>query len=148
MGNGKEDCGIKNKIVIYIKRYEEIIAYLAVGILSTLLAWTIWLILARYVFDIYIVWQNAMLSIVSWLLCDIVVYAMNRFFVFKSKNPQILFEFIQFSTGRLLTLGIDAVMMMLLVNLCGMDGIISKIIVSIIVIITNYLISKLVVFRK
>jgi putative flippase GtrA len=98
--------------------------------------------------DAEIVWQNVMLSIISWVVGVVFGYFMNRIFVFKSKEPNILKEFLQFSGGRVSTWVLDAVMMVLMVNILAINEAFSKIFVSVLVMIGNYLISKLFVFKK
>jgi putative flippase GtrA len=129
-------------------KYEEIIAYLIVGVLNTLVSWAAWFLCAYTILDAEIVWQNVMLSIISWVVGVVFGYFMNRIFVFKSKEPNILKEFLQFSGGRVSTWVLDAVMMVLMVNILAINEAFSKIFVSVLVMIGNYLISKLFVFKK
>lgn len=131
-----------------LKKYREAVAYLLVGGFSTILAWAVWFVLAYSIFDVQVVWQNLMLSVVSWLICDGVVYFMNRVFVFQSKARNIGREFLSFSAGRLLTLLLDSGMMIFLVNVCRVDKVVSKIVSSAMVMVVNYLISKLWVFQR
>lgn len=136
------------KIKALCKKYEEIIAYLIVGVLNTLVSWGAWFLFAYTVLDAQVVWQNVLLSIISWVVGVVFGYVMNRKYVFKSKEPDILKEFLQFSGGRVSTWVLDAVMMVLLVNVMKINESFSKIFVSVLVMIGNYLISKLFVFNK
>lgn len=136
------------KIKELCKKYEEIVAYLIVGVLNTLVSWAAWFLCAYTVLDAEIVWQNVALSIISWIVGVVFGYVMNRKYVFKSKEPDVMKEFLQFSGGRVSTWALDAVMMVLMVNLLSINEAFSKIFVSVLVMIGNYLISKLFVFRK
>lgn len=136
------------KIKALCVKYEEIIAYLIVGVLNTIVSWAAWFLLAYTVLDAQIVWQNVVLSVVSWVVGVVFGYVMNRKFVFKSKEPNIKKEFLQFSGGRVSTWALDAVMMVLLVNILRVNEAVSKIFVSVLVMIGNYLLSKLLVFKK
>jgi putative flippase GtrA len=136
------------KIKELCTKYEEIIAYLIVGVLNTLVSWAAWFICAYTILDAEIVWQNVLLSIISWVVGVVFGYFMNRIFVFKSKEPNILKEFLQFSGGRVSTWVLDAVMMVLMVNILNINEAFSKIFVSVLVMIGNYLISKLFVFKN
>ena len=129
-------------------KYEEIIAYLIVGVLNTLVSWGAWFLLAYTIIDSQVMWQNVVLSVVSWVVGVVFGYVMNRKYVFKSKEPNIMKEFLQFSGGRVSTWVLDAVMMVLLVNILYFNEAISKIFVSVLVMIGNYLLSKLFVFKK
>jgi putative flippase GtrA len=137
-----------DKIKELCHKYEEIIAYLIVGVLNTLVSWAAWFLCAYTVLDAEVVWQNVLLSIISWVVGVVFGYFMNRIFVFKSKEPNILKEFLQFSGGRVSTWVLDAVMMVLMVNVLSINEAFSKIFVSVLVMIGNYLISKLFVFKK
>ena len=129
-------------------KYEEIITYLIVGVLNTIVSWAAFFICAYTILDAQVVWQNVLLSIISWVVGVVFGYFMNRKYVFKSKEPNIWKEFLQFSGGRVSTWILDAVMMVLMVNILSINETFSKLFVSVLVMIGNYLISKLFVFNK
>ena len=129
-------------------KYEEIIVYLIVGVVNTIISWGAWFLCAYTFLDAEIVWQNVLLSIISWVVGVVTGYFMNRKFVFKSHEPNIWKEFLQFSGGRLSTWALDAVMMVLMVNILRIHEGFSKIFVSVLVMIGNYIISKFFVFKK
>lgn len=131
----------------YVK-YEEIIVYLIVGVINTIISWAAWFLCAFTVLDANIMWQNVLLSIISWVVGVITGYFMNRKFVFKSKEPDIWKEFLQFSGGRLSTWALDAVMMVLMVNILLINETISRFFVSALVMVGNYIVSKFFVFKK
>ena len=60
----------------------------------------------------------------------------------------MLWELCTFAGGRLATLVIDTLLMMLFVTVMSMREMIAKIIVQVVVIVLNYFISKWIVFRK
>lgn len=136
------------KIKILCVKYEEIITYLIVGVMNTLVSWGAWFACAYTILDAQVWWQNVALSIISWVVGVVFGYFMNRKYVFKSKEPNIKKEFLQFSGGRVSTWALDAVMMVLMVNILTINESVSKIFVSVLVMIGNYLISKLFVFKK
>lgn len=137
-----------DKIKALCVKYEEIIAYLIVGVLNTIVSWAAWFLLDYTVLDAQVMWQNVVLSVASWAVGVVFGYIMNRKFVFKSKEPNVMKEFLQFSGGRVSTWALDAVMMVLLVNILHINEAFSKIFVSVLVMIGNYLLSKLFVFKK
>jgi putative flippase GtrA len=130
-------------------RYEEIIVYLIVGVLTTILSWvTCWIFKAMGL-NSDIEWQNAIINTMGWVTGVLFGYATNRKYVFKSTNPEITKEFLQFAGARISTLILDIVTMAVTVNLLQMDFWISKIFVSsVLVTIANYVFSKLFVFKK
>jgi len=137
-----------DKIKAIYQKYEEIINYLFVGVANTIVSWGAWFACAYTILDAQIVWQNTALSVISWVVGVVFGYFMNRIFVFKSKEPNMLKEFLQFSGGRVSTWVLDAVMMILMVNVMSINEAFSKIFVSVLVMIGNYIISKLFVFKK
>jgi len=136
------------KIKTIFHKYEEIIVYLIVGVLNTIVSWAAFYLCAYTILDAQVVWQNMALSVISWVAGVVFGYFMNRKYVFKSTEPNVWKEFLQFSGGRISTGLLDVVMMILMVNLMHIDEGFSKIFVSVLVMIENYIISKLFVFKK
>ena len=81
------------KIKELCKKYEEIIVYLIVGVLNTIVSWAAWFLCAYTILDAQVVWQNVVLSVISWVVGVVFGYFMNRKYVFKSTDPQILTSF-------------------------------------------------------
>jgi len=139
---------MKDKIFGLYKKYEEIINYLIVGVLTTIVSWAAaWV--AEQLLDANISWQNAVINTISWIAGVVFGYFTNRKYVFKSTNPKMLKEFISFAGGRISTLLLDVVIMFVTVNLLHMDYWIAKIFISaVLVMIANYVLSKVFVFKK
>jgi len=140
----------EKKIVKFILkfyfRFEEIINYLIVGGLTTIVSIGSYGLFTRILNLNYII-----SSILSFILAVIFAYFMNKIFVFKTKFEnynQFLIEMYQFFKYRLLSLGIDLLLMILLVELLQLNDLIAKIIVQVIVVIINYLFSKIFIFKK
>ena len=91
--------------------------------------------------------QNLVLSIVNWVAGVAFAYPTNRRFVFESKDPNILPECTKFVLSRVSTLILDAVVMQILVAI-GLDLYIATLISAVLVVIANYVFSKVFVFRK
>jgi Predicted membrane protein len=140
--------GMVEKIRELYVKYEEIIVYLIVGVVNTIISLGAWFLCAYTFLDAEIVWQNVLLGVISWVVGVVTGYFMNRKFVFKSHEPNIWKEFLQFSGGRLSTWALDAVMMVVMVNLMHIHEGASKIFVCVLVMIGNYIISKFFVFKK
>lgn len=132
---------------LYVK-YEELIIYVIVGGLTTIVSWGA-AFLGKLVLDVDISWQNTVNNAFSWLVGVLFAYPLNRKWVFKSSNPQVLKEFLGFASSRVSTLIMDIVIMWLTVNVIGMKYWIAKICISAVVVtIANYVFSKLLVFKK
>lgn len=136
------------KMISLMKKYEEILVYLIVGVINTIISWAAWFLCAYTILDAQIVWQNVVLSLISWAVGVVAGYFMNRSWVFKSHEPNMLKEFTQFAGGRVATGVLDPVMMVLMVNVLKIHEAFSKIVVSFFVMVGNYLISKFFVFKK
>lgn len=144
-------------------KYREIIVYLIVGVLTTIVSWGgAWV--AGLLLDSEIVWQNYVINTFSWLVGVGFAYPLNRKWVFKSTNPHIFKEFIGFTGSRVSTWVMDVVIMFLFVNVWPIPPFLSNwfsispqkatfweakiLISSVIVTIANYIFSKLLVFKK
>jgi len=132
---------IKKALGIYLKN-KEIINYLIVGGLTTLIS-VVSYALFRIVIPNYL-WC----TILSWITAVLFAYVTNRIFVFESTEKYVWLEFIKFIGCRLLTLGSEVLVMYLLVDLIKLNDMISKILVQFIIVILNYILSKIIVFRK
>ena len=138
------------KIKALLIKYREIIVYLIVGGLTTVISWG-----AKFLFNIIFYAgtahptsvQNFILSVVNWVAGVAAAYPMNRRWVFQSKNPHILSELSGFVVSRVATLLLDIVVNHILVRL-GMNLYAATVISAVLVIIGNYVFSKLFVFRK
>ncbi len=135
-----------NNLVKLYKKYSEIINYLIVGGLTTLVSILVYALFTK-VFNV-----NYMLSnVISWIVSVSFAYVTNKKFVFKSKcdnEMDVLFEIYQFFKYRLFSLVIDILLMYVFVEIINIDDMIAKVIVQVIVIALNYVFSKLFVFKK
>ena len=130
-----------NTIMSLIKKHEEIIRYLIAGILTTVVS-----IVSYYLFRIIHI-HYLISTILSWILAVIFAYFVNKFFVFKINKKDIL-EFVNFIKYRLISLLMEFITMYVLVDILFINDRISKIIVQGIVLILNYLFSKIFVFKN
>ncbi len=124
------------------KKHEEVLNYLIVGGTTTIVSILSYMLL-REVVNNYII--N---TILSWITAVLYAYITNRLFVFKSKNKKVISEISKFFTCRLLTLGIEIVVMFALVDLIRMNDALAKTLVQFIVLTSNYLFSKIFVFKR
>lgn len=132
-----------------LKKYEEIIVYLVVGVLNTLVSWAACFLVEWLFLNPDITWQNAIINTWGWVVGVCFSYPLNRKFVFKSTNPKIFKEFSGFAASRLSTWILDIIIMWLTVNVWGMHYWIAKIFISaVLVMILNYVFSKLLIFKK
>ena len=87
-------------------------------------------------------------NILSIVIATISAYIMNRLFVFKSKEANVLKEFSKFVAARVFSIGIDILVFFLLATVVRVNEFIVKIINQVIVTILNYIFSKKLIFVK
>ena len=138
------------KIKALCIKYRELIVYVIVGGLTTVVAWGckfLWNFLFFGNAAYPTVAQNTVLSIVENVSGIAFAYPTNRRWVFQSKNPNILAEAGSFVGSRLATMAMSWLLNLLLTNALGIPMAVSTIVSAVFVVIANYLISKLLVFR-
>ena len=139
-------ASIVDQMKLFILKYREFIVYGIVGILTTAVSW-----LAAYVLKMFfhdqIAWQNVAINTLSWVAAIAFAYPANRHFVFESKNQNIFRECTEFVGSRIATGVMEVAMMSLTVNVLNINFWVSKLLVSVIVIVANYALSRLVVFK-
>ena len=86
-------------------------------------------------------------NVLAWFFSVLFAYITNRTWVFESKSPHILKEMSLFFSGRIFSGVVDMILMYTFIDLLVFDSSISKIVVQVIVIILNYIFSKLIVFK-
>lgn len=134
----------------FCKKHREILVYLIVGGLTTLVSWA-----AKFLWNFAFyggtaaptVAQNTILSVVENAAGIAFAYPTNRKWVFQSKNPHILAEAGSFVGSRLLTMLLGWLLNLLLVNVLGISTYIATVVSAVFVVVGNYIISKLLVFR-
>ncbi len=128
----------------FFDKYKEIIMYLIFGVLTTMVS------IASYVIFLKVFDDNALLAnIVSWIFAVTFAYVTNRIWVFESKNrglKNIFKEMVSFFAGRITTLILEEIFLWIGINLLDMDKIVVKLVGQILVVISNYIISKFFVF--
>ena len=121
---------------------KETVNYLIAGVLATIVSIVSYYLL-RIVIDDY-----KICTVLSWVFAVLFAYFTNRKYVFKSKEKRILKEFASFIGSRIFSLLAELLCMYVMVQIINISDRISKIIVQVIVIILNYILSKLFVFKK
>ena len=133
-------------------KYEEIINYLIVGGLTTVISLAVKYGLLFTVMDASDALELQIAVIIPWIVAVAFAYFANRIFVFHSKSKQYLKEVSGFVAGRIATLIMEMVIMWFFVTLLKLDSnlwvIIWTVVAQILVIVGNYVISKLFVFKK
>ena len=131
---------------------KEIIFYLIFGVLTTLVSLIVYYFCTLAFLNPQNAVQLQIANIISWVLSVAFAYVTNRIIVFKSKSKEILKEFISFISARILTLGMEMLIMFIFVTALGLNSdlwvVIWSIVAQIVVIVANYIFSKLFIFKK
>lgn len=130
------------------KKYEELINYLIIGILTTVVSLATYYLLTLTVLDASNAIYLQIANIIAWLVSVTFAYFTNRRFVFKVQNKSNIREGINFYLSRISTLLIDMIIMYIFVSLLKFDNRIMKLITQIVIIILNYILSKFIVFKN
>lgn len=121
----------------------EIFWYVFFGVLTTLIN-----IVAYWILYYGISVTNTISTIIAWVLSVIFAYVTNKLWVFEKGNKSTLKEATEFFMARVSTGVLDLLIMHLFVEVLLLEGGIIKILSNVIVIVLNYLLSKLFVFKK
>ena len=132
---------------IYCK-YENIINYLIVGGLTTVISTTIYFVSVNTFLNPNDGIQLQIANILSWIGGVLFAYSTNRKFVFKSEEQNKLKEGCKFLLSRVITLLLDMLVMYIGVTALNVNDKIVKIISQIIITISNYIFSKMLVFKN
>lgn len=136
------------KIKNLYKKYEEIINYLIVGGLTTVVSLVTYFICVHTFLDATQPFELQVANIISWIFAVIFAYITNRIFVFKSKSKNYIKEIVSFFGSRVLTLVMDMGIMFIFVTILNGSDTIGKLISQVVITIANYIFSKLFVFKK
>ena len=123
----------------------EVISYLIFGVLTTLVNWVVYAAMVKVHVDYRIA------TAAAWAVSVLFAFIVNKIFVFQSYNLRpayVMKEITSFVACRAVSGVMEMVFMIVMVSWIHMDEYISKIAVSVIVVIVNYVFSKLFIFRK
>jgi len=128
------------------EKYGEIIRYLIIGALTTVISIVVYYGLTMTVFNPKIAVELQIANIIQWICAVVFAYYTNKYYVFKD-NSRDKKSIIKFFTSRISTLLMEMLLMYLFVTVLSLNDKIMKVIAQILVIIVNYLLSKYLVFK-
>ena len=132
---------------LYFK-YKEIINYLIVGVLTTIVSLAVYYIAVFTFLNPENAFQLQVANILSWIAGVAFAYFTNRKFVFESKEKNKLKEASKFVLSRVITLFMDMLIMWLGVTILHGNDKIIKLVSQVVITISNYVFSKIFVFNK
>ena len=129
-----------------LMKYKGFILYAVFGVCTTLINWGTY-----YLWYSIIYIPNVLSTISAWIVAVAFAFITNKIWVFDSKSFEgktLLFEIWTFIAARLATGALDVAIMYFAVDVFAMNSTVWKLISNIIVIVLNYILSKLVIFKK
>lgn len=124
----------------------ELVAYLFAGVATTVVNYVVYFAATR------MMGMGVMAGTwTAWVAAVAFGYAVNKAFVFHTHCESLMAlarEAVSFFAMRLVSLGMETVLMYVTVELMGLNDLVMKLIVNIVVIILNYVFSKLFIFKK
>lgn len=146
--DGNEERSMIRSIKELFKKYREIIMYLIFGVLTTVVSLASYYLLVYTILNPNNAFQLQIANVISWVVGVAFAYFTNRSMVFESKNKNKLKEAESFVLARLVTLIMDMLIMFIGVTLLNGNDKVLKLISQVLVIVSNYVFSKLFVFKK
>lgn len=137
--------GILKRFYPLYEQYKEVLLYLFFGALTFIVS------ISSYAFFELILGVTPLVSnVFSWILAVSFAYITNRIWVFKDTATgcsNIIKEIFSFFTGRVLTLIIEEIILLVGISFLHFGSITVKVVAQIVVIVLNYFISKILVFN-
>lgn len=133
-----------NKISETYKNHKEGMRYLVFGGLSTIINILIFMLLKGF-------FSTIISNTVAWIFSIIFAYITNKYCVFIKEiksNKELFKEIVSFILFRLLTLIVDEIFMYYTIDILKYNQLLMKIIANIIVILLNYIFSKVIIFKN
>ncbi len=124
---------------------KEIITYVIFGVLTTIVNFVVYGILIVGNIDYRIS------TTIAFIISILFAYITNKIYVFNSKTYgtiETIVEFIKFLLSRVITYIVDIFGLIILIEIVQIDSMVSKVIINIVVIILNYILSKIIVFQN
>ena len=134
------------KIRALVEKHWDIVSYLFFGVLTTAVNYLVYLPIYNLLGA-----SAAVSNAVAWVAAVAFAFLTNKPFVFKSHDwsaKTVLPELSKFVGCRVASGVMETLILLLTVDILGWNGNVWKIITSVLVVILNYVASKLLVFRK
>lgn len=134
------------RILMLLKKYKSILSYLLFGVLTTAVNFLVYFPMFNWLR------MSALLSnIIAWAAAVCFAFFTNKPFVFNSHDwsaKTVMDEALKFIGCRLGSGIFETVTLWLLVDVLAWNGNLIKVIVSIFVVVLNYIFSKWIVFKR
>lgn len=133
------------KYIDKVKNDPELIRYIIIGICTTVVNYIVYALFTRVITLHYMA-----ATVISWTAAVLFAYVANKLYVFHSHTDSkkaLAIEFFNFILMRVVSLGAEAALMFVLVSGLHVHDLIAKLFAQVVVIILNYVFSKLYIFK-
>ena len=141
-----KDIPLSKKLSVGLGEYYEFFLYIIVGVLTTVVNLIVYYVLLNAAgVDPYTS------TAVAWIVAMVFAFFVNKIWVFKDSDwsfGHALYQFAAFAAARLISFGLEELIMFLGIEICHINANVVKIPTQIIVVLVNYVASKLIIFRK
>lgn len=133
-----------NKLLSLINKYRDVILYLIFGVCTTIVNLAVFWVLTSPLKV-----NELIANIIAWILAVLFAFLTNRDLVFHAgKSGSVISQMIKFYLGRAITLALEEAMLLVFITLLHFNSMAVKTIAQVLVIVLNFVISKLIIFRK
>ena len=126
---------------------KELVRYIVVGVLTTIVSIASYVLCMRCFFIAGDLVGVQIANVFSWICAVSFAYYSNRKYVFRSDSKDVLREMFLFFGVRITSLVLEAITLSLAVVFLELNDTLSKFIAQVVVFVSNYIFSKLVVFK-
>jgi len=135
-----------NKLKELYKKHEEVILYLFFGGATTVVNFVVYS-LCKWVLTT----TPKTSQVIAWVISVLFAYVVNKLFVFKSRSTErrvLLVELFHFFAARGLSGLFELLAVYVFVERLGVNDYVIKALAAVIVVLLNYIFSKLIIFKK
>ena len=130
----------------FYQKYKEMLLYLFFGGMTAVIS------IGSYSYcDVGLGFDPLIANIISWILAVTFAYVTNKVWVFSVETHgmhELFIEAFHFFTGRLFTLIVEEAILLIFISKLHFNSIVVKVVAQGVVVVLNYIISKLIVFRE
>ena len=134
------------RIKTIIRKYYHIVSYLVFGVLTTAVNYIVYLPCYNL-----LKFPAVISNMIAWVVAVAFAYSTNKPFVFKSFDwsiKTVIPELMKFIGTRVASGALESVIILISVDVLGWNGNVWKLVTSVLVVVMNYIGSKLLVFRN
>ena len=130
----------------FYQKYKEMLLYLFFGGMTAVIS------IGSYSYcDVGLGFDPLIANIISWILAVTFAYVTNKVWVFSVETHgmhELFIEAFHFFTGRLFTLIVEEAILLIFISKLHFNSIVVKVVAQVVVVVLNYIISKLIVVRE